>query len=99
MQFGKTGRILEDLLWGAQNLLCVRWLVTVFFQVLFQVAPFDLDRSAQLHARDLSASQVPVDPTLAHPQLLAQLRYRDEVQALPLLRAPLSLPTNGFLEF
>ena len=79
-------------------MLCDRRPETVFFQVFFQVSPLDLDRPAQLHARDLPAAYAPVDPALAHPQLLAELRYGEQIQALPLMRTLLSLPTDELFE-
>jgi len=67
----------------------------VFLEVFFEVFTLYLDGSAQLHARDLPAAQAPVDPALAHPQLLAKLRYREQLQAPPLLRVLLSLTPDG----
>src|ERR671916_194484 len=79
-------------------MLCDRRTETLFFQVSFEVLTLDLDGPTQLHARDLPAAQAPVDPALAHPELLAKLRYREQVQALPLLRTLLSLLTDGLFE-
>jgi hypothetical protein len=94
-----AGGLLEYERGGIQSLLSGQRLGTVLFQELFEVLTLDLDGPAQLHARDLPAAEAPVDPTLAHTQLLAKLRYREQIQALPLLRTLLSLPTDGLFEF
>ena len=67
----------------------------MFLEVFFEVFTLYLDGATQLYARDLPAAKAPVDPTLAHSQLLAKLRYREQLQAPPLLRALLSLTPDG----
>jgi hypothetical protein len=53
----------------------------VFFEL---VAPY-LYRAAQPYAGNLPAAQTPVDPALAHPELPAQLRNREQLHAAALL--------------
>src|SRR3712207_1040498 len=86
IELGMTDRFLGDGRRGIQDPLLAGRSVAPALQVFFEVAALDLDGATQLHARDLPAAQAPVDPTLAHSQLLAELRYREQAQALPLLR-------------
>ena len=79
-------------------MLCDQRSETLVFQVFFQVGALDLDGSAQLHARDLSAAQAPVDPALAHPQLLADVRYGEQAQASSLFRTLRSIAFDRLLE-
>ncbi len=71
-------------------------LLEVFFEVL---APH-LYRAAQPHAGDIPAAQVPVDPALAHPKLLAKLRNREQLRSTPrfFLGAQGGLPRDALLE-
>jgi hypothetical protein len=63
-----------------KGLLGVGWVV-VALEVLFQLVSPYLYGAPQPHAWDLPAAQAPVDPALAHPQLLAQLRDGEQLHA------------------
>src|SRR5688572_25034405 len=98
MAFGRTDRYPGDVRKENQDLLLAERSVAPALEVFFEVAALDLDGATQLYAWDLSAAYAPVDPTLAHSQLLAKLRYREQLQPLPLLRTIPRLPTDGLLE-
>lgn len=69
-----------------------RAVVTLFFQVRLKVPARHLDGAPEFHAGYLAALYLLVDPTLAHPEFLADLRDRQQVEPLVGLEALLLLP-------